>query len=167
LQPGWVGGVLLFFISLLYIPNAIIATLSYLPGPGFAVGVGTSISALTHRVAEIPALPLLGALPTGRHPLALLSGVGIAIGGAVIYTVAMRRRNSTFVFSSVVIFASFALLAYLSSGELLTQALGTVGVSIWRFTLALFVEFTGGALLAWFGPWLIGRIRIRSKGVEA
>jgi hypothetical protein len=167
LQPGWLGGILLFFIGLLYIPNAIIATLSYLVGPGFAVGVGTSLSALTHRVSEIPALPLLGALPSGRQPLILLSALGISLGGIVIYTLAIRRSFSTFAISSTVVLAGFALLAFLSSGQLLTQALGTVGVSTWRFTLAISIEFVFGAMLAWFGSWLFGRIRSGSRGVEA
>jgi hypothetical protein len=167
LQPGWLGGALLFFISLLYIPNAIIATLSYLIGPGFAVGVGTSLSALTHRVSEIPALPLLGTLPSGRHPMILFSAFAITLGGIVIYTLTIRRGFSTFAVSSVVAIAGFALLAFLSSGELLTQSMATVGVSTWRFTLAIFAEFGLGALLAWFGPWLFGRMRSGARGVEA
>jgi len=91
----------------------------------------------------------------------------LVISGAIIYIVSMRRGFSTFALSSGLVIAGFALLAVLSSGQLLTQALGTVGVSTWRFTLAIFAEFALGAFLAWIGPWLVARIRNRSREVEA
>lgn len=163
LQPGWLGGILLFFVGVLYIPNAILATLSYLIGPGFAVGSDTSLSAMTHQIAQIPALPLLGALPTGRHPLILLSAIGIFVGGIAVYLITTRRNFRTFALSSAVIFVVMALLAFLSSGQLITEVLATVGVSTWKFTLFFVVEFCLGSALAWFGPWLVSRIRSNSK----
>jgi len=163
LQPGWLGAILLFFVGVLYLPNAIVATLSYLIGPGFAVGVNTSVSALTHELAQIPALPLLGALPTQRHPLILLGAIGVVVGGIVLYLIAMRRNFKTFAFSSTMVLVLMALLAFLSSGQLITESLADFGVTTWKFTLYLAVEFLLGAFLAWFGSWVVVRIRSRSK----
>lgn len=163
LEPGWLGGVLLFFIGLLYIPNAILASLSYLIGPGFTLGAGTSFSALTHDISQIPALPILGALPTGRHPIILLGALGICAGGIFVYRVAMRRSFKSFIVSLLIILAGMALLAFLSSGQLLTEALTPFGVSTWKFTLVFALEFLLGTFLAWLAPWLVSRLRGSSK----
>lgn len=167
LQPGWLGGTLLFFIGLLYIPNAILATLSYLIGPGFALGAGTTFSALTHEISQIPAVPILGALPTERHSLILLSAVGICAGGVLFYIIAMRRNFRTFIASFSIILAGMALLAFLSSGQLLTAALTPFGVFTWQFTLAFALEFLLGAFLAWFARWVFARIRGAKKDMPA
>ena len=163
LQPGWLGGTLLFIVGLLYIPNAILATLSYLIGPGFTLGVGTTFSALTHEISQIPAVPLLGALPSGQNPLILFSALGICLGGMFIYIIAMRRDFKTFISSFSIIVSGIALLAFLSSGQLLTEALNPFGVSTWKFTLAFALEFLSGAILAGFAQWVFSRVRDRAK----
>jgi len=38
LEPGILGGLLLLLLNILYIPNAVVATLGYFSGAGFAVG---------------------------------------------------------------------------------------------------------------------------------
>lgn len=162
LQPGWLGGTLLFFIGVLYIPNAIMATLSYLIGPGFALGAGTTFSALTHDISQIPAVPILGALPTDRYPLILLSALGVCAGGALFYILAMRHNFKTFIASFAIILAGMTLLGLLSGGQLLTKALTPFGVFTWQFALAFALEFLLGAFLAWFSRWVVTRIR----GVE-
>jgi hypothetical protein len=45
-----------------------------------------------------------------------------------------------------------ALLAYLASGSLITQAMGAIGVSIWQFTLAVGVQLLIGLLASKFIP---------------
>ena len=161
LQPGWLGGILLLLLGVLYIPNAIIATLSYLIGPGFSVGADTSVSALVHKITEIPALPILGALPTARHPMVLVSAVGISCAGIIIFIVTMRRSFPIFVASFSFMVTTVALLGFLSSGELMTSALSTVGVSTWKFALAFGLELAFGALLAWLVPWCFHRLQNR------
>ena len=166
LQPGWLGGALLFLLNLLYLPNAIIATLSYLVGPGFALGAGTLLSPLTHRISEIPALPLLGALPTGRHPLVLLSTVAVGVAGVVLYVRTRKERFRELAKSYVFIIATAALLAFLASGALLTGAMGRVGVSTWQFTAAIIVELGVGIFLAWVIPTLRNFIVGRRAVIE-
>ena len=154
LQPGFIGGILLFALTLLYLPNFLISTVAYFVGAGFAVGRETLISPLTFTLGKIPALPILGALPTGRHPLYLLGGlVVIAVGAQVaIWTIesgrnVLRQTIALFTLSSFVI-------AYLGSGALITYELGTVGPSLWKFPLIISAEFLIGVGLIRVIPML-------------
>jgi hypothetical protein len=51
-------------LSISYLPNAAIAGLSWLAGPGFSVGALT-VSALAAHAGPVPTVPLLAALPQG------------------------------------------------------------------------------------------------------
>ena len=144
LQPGWVGGLLLLGLTVLYIPNFIISTIAYLVGTGFAIGRDTLISPFVFNLGKIPALPILGALPTGRHPLYFVfSLIIIIVGAQVAYwtldsgRLVLRQTIMLFVVSS------FAI-AYLGSGALITHELGTVGPSLWKFPIAISIEFLIG-----------------------
>lgn len=75
LQPGFFGGLLLLILNVLYLPNAAVATAAYFSGTGLAVGAGTIVSPWWYQLGQIPALPLLGILPTSRHPLALFGAL--------------------------------------------------------------------------------------------
>ena len=163
LQPGWVGGLLLLLLGVLYIPNAIIATLSYLIGPGFAIGTDNSVSALVHEISQIPAFPLLGALPTGRHPMILLSAIGICIVGIILFVATNRHGFRTFAASYLFTLLTVALLGFLGSGGLMTKALSNVGVSTWKFALAFTLELTLGVLLAWLVTRSISRLHMRAR----
>ena len=112
------------------------------------------ISPLTFTLGKIPALPILGALPTGRHPLYLLGSlVVIAVGAQVaIWTIesgrnVLRQTIALFTLSSFVI-------AYLGSGALITYELGTVGPSLWKFPLIISAEFLIGVGLIRVIPML-------------
>lgn len=161
LQPGLLGGLLLFILMALYIPNAIVATFAYLIGPGFAVGNHTLVSPLTHQVLEIPALPLLGTLPTGRHPLILLCALVVVAGGIVMYVATMTHSVRALVQTYLCAVAGVAVLSVLSSGSLLTRSLSAVGVSPWQVTIFVAAELLGGILLGWIIPLLFGQLRNR------
>ncbi len=156
LQPGLVGGILLLALTILYLPNFMIATVAYFVGSGFAVGRGTIVSPLFFQLGEIPAIPILGALPTGRHPYYLIfSLVVVAIGALTTYwtldsgPLVLRQTIALFIISSFV-------MAYLGSGALITNGMGTVGPSVWKFPLLISVEFLFGVELVRLLP-LIGR----------
>ena len=152
LQPGWLGGVLLFLFNILYLPNAVVATFAYIVGPGFAIGAHTLVAPLTHRILEIPAVPVLGALPTGRHPLVLLSAIAVCAAGVILYRKSMSRGAVTFLVGFLSLVSFVALISYLSSGALLTRAMGSVGVSTWQVSLAFAVELGVGIFFAWAIP---------------
>lgn len=65
LGPGPVGGFLLLVVCMSLVPSAAIYALSYAVGPGFALGTGSSVSIAGSHVGALPALPLLGAVPSG------------------------------------------------------------------------------------------------------
>jgi Family of unknown function (DUF6350) len=150
LQPGIFGGVLLLFLNILYLPNAAIAAASYFSGTGLAVGAGTLISPYWYQLGQIPALPLLGILPVGREPLALLGilffvGLGALLG----YFTAdfdIRAIAQSYLFTVV----GLVLLGYLASGSLITAEMGAMGVSIWKFALSVALEMGIGLTLTIF-----------------
>jgi hypothetical protein len=150
LQPGFFGGLLLLILNVLYLPNAAVATAAYFSGTGLAVGAGTIVSPWWYQLGQIPALPLLGILPTSRHPLALF-GVLFFIGlGVLLARWALNYGIQTLVQSYLFTIALATLLAYLASGALLTAEMGAMGVSIWKFVLSIAVEIGIGAAATTF-----------------
>ena len=67
LAPGLVGGGLLLLVQLAYIPNAIVWSICYTLGPGFAFGTGTVVAPTGSALGPLPMLPMLAALPSGAH----------------------------------------------------------------------------------------------------
>src|SRR5690606_18860563 len=51
--------------QLAFLPNLVVWAISWFVGPGFAIGVGSSIGPLGTNLGPVPAVPFLGALPTG------------------------------------------------------------------------------------------------------
>ena len=150
LQPGFFGGLLLLVLNVLYLPNAAVATAAYFSGTGLAVGAGTIVSPWWYQLGQIPALPLLGILPTSRHPLALF-GVLFFIGlGVLLARWALNFGIQTLVQSYLFTIALATLLAYLASGALLTAEMGAMGVSIWKFVLSIALEIGIGAAATTF-----------------
>jgi Family of unknown function (DUF6350) len=88
LDPGVVGALLLLLAQVAYLPNAVLWAVSYMLGPGFAVGAGTLAAPSGSVLGPVPAFPLLAALPAGTHGSgpawleALLLAVPFAAGAA-------------------------------------------------------------------------------------
>ena len=146
LQPGILGGVLLLALNILYLPNAAVGVVSYFSGSGIAVGTDTVVSPLWYQLGEIPALPLLGILPVNKQPWALI-GILFFVGVGVLLALITRDSQlqgviQTFAFTVT----GILIFAYLASGSLITAEMGSLGVSIWKLTLSLFVEMSVGLL---------------------
>lgn len=60
-----VGGIALTAGQLSIVPNLVVWATCWLLGPGFAIGAGSSVSPVGTALGPLPALPVLGALPTG------------------------------------------------------------------------------------------------------
>jgi hypothetical protein len=157
LQPGIFGGFLLLLLNILYIPNAIVSTLAYFSGVGFAVGSGTLVSPTSFRLNKIPAMPLLGALPEGKSLIALLGVLVIVAAGALLvsWTISLNQKVLTQSLIVAVLLAAF--VGYSASGALITDAMSAVGVSTWKFTLAIAAQLSLGAALAIYLPRFINR----------
>ncbi|MFD5866266.1 DUF6350 family protein [Agromyces sp. NPDC127015] len=63
LGAGVDGGLLLLVTELAFLPNFVIWVASWLLGPGFAIGTGTTVAPGGTVLGQIPGIPLLGALP--------------------------------------------------------------------------------------------------------
>ncbi|MDT8909626.1 DUF6350 family protein [Amycolatopsis sp. PS_44_ISF1] len=77
----------LLLLSVLYLPNAVVAAMSFVTGPGFTVG-SLEVSLVGYRGGDVPALPLLGGIPehsAGWWPalLVLPAAVGALVGWSV------------------------------------------------------------------------------------
>ncbi len=157
LQPGIFGGFLLLLLNILYIPNAIVSTLAYFSGAGFAVGSGTLVSPTSFRLNKIPAMPLLGALPENKSLISLIGILVIVAAGALLVTWTISLDQKVLVQSLIVAVLLAAFVGYSGSGALITDAMSAVGVSTWKFTLAIAAQLGLGAALAIYVPRLINR----------
>jgi hypothetical protein len=157
LQPGIFGGFLLLLLNILYIPNAIVSTLAYFSGVGFAVGSGTLVAPTSFRLNKIPAMPLLGALPENKSLISLVGVLVIVAAGALLVTWTISLDQKVLVQSLIVAVLLAAFVGYSGSGALITDAMSAVGVSTWKFTLAIAAQLGLGAALAIYLPRLINR----------
>jgi hypothetical protein len=148
LEPGILGGVLLLILNVLYLPNAAVATIGYFSGVGFGIGSGTIISPLSYQVPEIPALPILGALPTGKFEWALIAVLFFVAAGVALTSWTLNQRPEVLWQSLTLVLLAIAFMSWAASGSLMTEALSAVGVSIWKVTLAIGVEMAIGIGLA-------------------
>ena len=154
LEPGILGGLLLLLLNILYLPNAVVATLGYFSGAGFAVGSGTLVAPWRFDLNSIPAFPLLGALPTGKSLFALFGIVLVILTGALLASWTIDLNMKILVQSLVVSAIMCVVIGIAGSGALLTDAMSAVGVSPWKFTLSITTELCLGAFLALYLPRL-------------
>ncbi|MEV0153581.1 DUF6350 family protein [Micromonospora sp. NPDC050686] len=91
-RTGVAGQAGITLVSLAYAPNAAVWSLSYLLGPGFAVGVDTAVRTSEVSLGALPAVPLLAGLPRGPvdGPGALLLAVPVLLAMAAGWLLARR-----------------------------------------------------------------------------
>ncbi len=61
-EPAFGSSFGMFLLSVLYLPNAVAATLSFVTGPGFSIG-DLTVGMFGYRGGAVPGVPLLGGLP--------------------------------------------------------------------------------------------------------
>lgn len=138
IQPGIMGGILFTILQLLYLPNFALAGISYFFGPGFSIGLGTLISPVTLDINSLPAIPLLGSLPTSEYPLVLIALVVpvliLALNQLKILLVhnEFRVRQKEIMFSVIPFLILLTLFSFFAGGTLLTQDMHPVGVTWWK-----------------------------------
>jgi hypothetical protein len=161
LAPGVIGTVLLCLLELAYLPNAVIWAIAFALGPGFAFGSGTVVAPTGSALAQLPAFPMLAALPPGLHgaipgwiePTVLavpyLAG---GLGGVLLVRAAPALGLDTApllglacgVASGVLL----GLLAAVSGGPLGDGRLAAVGPSAWQVGVVSALEIGVGAALS-------------------
>jgi putative intracellular protease/amidase len=158
LAPGAVGTLLLLLLQLSYMPNAIVWAIAFSLGPGFACGSATVVAPTGSALTQLPAFPLLAALPPGLHP---------AMPGWIEPTVLALPYLAGALGGLLLIRAAPALA--LDAAPLWGLACGGVCGSI----LALLAAASGGPLgngrLAAVGPspWQVGVVSALEIGVAA
>lgn len=138
LAPG-VAGLPVALLGIGLAPNAALAGVGYLTGPGFQVGNHTSISALSTSHGRLPSFPLLAAVPSGGPAPAIgLSAIAAVALLAGWLSVRLLRSSAAWpgrLVDVTVVAAlaavSLAVLTALGSGGIGTGALAGIGASWW------------------------------------
>lgn len=176
LGPGLLGGAALVLLCLLVLPNAVLLTVAVLLGPGFAIGSDTSVTLTEVRLGDLPAVPLLAALPDpGTQPawtaalgvLPVLAGVlgGIAaVRGAQeslsLYD-ALARGGTAGGAAGVIL----GMAVTCSGGAIGPGRMAEVGAVMWCVPLAVVALAVGGTLGA--GLDRLWRRRTAAEPTEA
>ncbi|NDA81969.1 MAG: hypothetical protein EBY01_02745 [Actinobacteria bacterium] len=167
-EPGIFGGLVLLLGQILYIPNISVSALSYVAGSGVSIGAGSLLSPFTHRIDEIPAIPILGALPTNSHSLVFLfAALVVALGT---FAASYGRRTyadlvevKRFYFSlTLILFALLFIISRATSGELLSSNLSSVGPIWWALPIVVTLEILAGGAFYIYAPKLLTKIRNRN-----
>lgn len=169
LSPGLIGGLLLLLLEGLYLFNAVIWGMSYIAGPGFAIGTGTLVAPTGVKLSAVPTLPLLGALPSsGTAPTWVMAVIAVPFLAGAVAGVVMARIAPTPTIEAAPLWgfgcgvctgAVAGALAALSGGPLGGDRLSAVGPSPWEVALSVTLEVgvTSGICSGLANWWLISR----------
>jgi hypothetical protein len=90
-HTGVLGGVALTLGQLAFLPNLVFWGVSWLVGPGFAIGTASAVSPLGTNLGPLPAVPVLGALPSGDLGFGFL-GLLVPVLAGFLAAVVIRSR---------------------------------------------------------------------------
>jgi Family of unknown function (DUF6350) len=177
LAPGAVGAVLLLLAQLAYVPNAVAWAISFTLGPGFAFGTGTVIAPTGTALGQLPAFPMLAALPQGVHSAVppVLSAAVLAVpyvagffGGLLTIraapVLALEAAPLWGFACGTLTGGVLGVVASFSGGSLGSGRLAAVGPSGWQVGLVAALEVgVAAAVTAGAGNW----VRIRAAAAQA
>lgn len=155
LQAGALGGFALTLAQIAFIPNLVLWAVSWLVGPGFAIGTGSSVSPLATNLGPIPAVPVLGALPTGDSAFAFIGILVPVIAGFLAGALLHRQKSASSLPRTLAIGAgmglaagaALGLLAWASAGSAGPGRLVTIGPDPWQVALWAALEIGIAAIL--------------------
>jgi hypothetical protein len=138
-KAGLTGQAGITLACLAYAPNAAVWAVSYLIGPGFAVGVGTTVSQSMVVVGPVPALPLLPAVPdapvAGIGPALLPAPLLAALAAGALLgrrrRVGWRSLIGSALLAAPIAGLLLAVAAWASAGGLGWGRLAEIGPSAW------------------------------------
>ncbi|MDQ1555794.1 MAG: hypothetical protein QOI02_796, partial [Actinomycetota bacterium] len=152
------GGFAITLGQLAFLPNLVVWAASWLVGPGFSIGAGSSVTPIATALGPIPALPVLGALPQGDSPFGLagllvpvIAGflVGAVFRGRLVGTQGIVGPRQVLLAGAgigVVGGAVLGILAAASAGGVGPGRLQVVGPDGWQIALWAAVEIAVAAL---------------------
>lgn len=122
-EPAFGSSFGMFLLSVLYLPNAVAATLSFVAGPGFSIG-DLTVGMFGYRGGAVPGVPLLGGLPEHHAAwwpalLVLPAATGALVGWSLRKVDAdPAQRIRTVAVAGAVVALGCVLLGTLSGGRL-------------------------------------------------
>ncbi len=155
--PGFGNGLGMLALSVGFVPNAVVASVGFLAGPGFSMGIVT-VSPLSFSGGPVPGLPLLAALPEEPAAwwpglFALPLGIGVLVGRRLRHVAAdpLARVRGAAVASGVVALV-IVVLAAGAGGRVGMGPFDPVSLRAAAVSLAL-VGWIGipAAIIAWLG----------------
>ncbi len=85
------GGAVLTVAQLAILPNAVLWTASWLVGPGFAVGTGSTVGPFATMLGPVPPLPVFGAIPSESTAVGWLALIAPLAAGLIAGMLTHRR----------------------------------------------------------------------------
>ncbi|MFE4467449.1 DUF6350 family protein [Leifsonia sp. NPDC056824] len=141
LQTGVAGGIALTVAQLAFLPNLVIWLMSWLVGPGFAIGTGSTVSPIGTALGPLPGVPLFGVIPAHGYTFGLAGVIVPLLAGFVAAALLRGTRRAqtdgalalvlTALGIGVVAGIELGLLAWWSSGALGPGRLHDVGPNPW------------------------------------
>lgn len=164
LQGGVIGGFSATLMQLAFLPNLTYFVSSWLVGPGFAIGTGSSVSPLGTALGPLPTVPVFGVIPAGQSNLGMLVLI-VPLAVALVVTVLVKKYAAearhnfatplasalamglSIGFVAAVEMAALALLTHMAIGPGRMQNIGAD--PLWIFVW-VFLEVATMAFLASF-----------------
>ncbi len=158
------GATVITLAQLAYLPTLLVWAVSWLAGPGFAVGVGTAVSPAGTQLGVVPGIPVFGLLPeTSSIWMLIVVLIPIAAGAFAGWAVRSRlvwegtplgflQRAVIALGIAVVAGGVAGLAAEFANGSMGPGRLGVVGPAVLPLTLALGGEVLLGAAILLLSP---------------
>ena len=144
LHPGIIGGILLLMVQILYLPNLFFSTFSYILGSGFSLGSATDITPFIFNLLEIPAIPVLAALPAGKFPWIITLSIMLFVYALInlnkikALDIDKKSKQQLYLRFLIISVLGSAILAFVSSGSLISANMNPVGVNPLRIGAIVF-----------------------------
>lgn len=158
-EPGFGASLGMFVLSVAYLPNAVVAALSFTTGPGFSVG-SVTVGMFGYQEGKLPGVPVLAGIPSHHAvwwPALLLlpALVGALVGWRIraIDEDPMLRMRAVAVAGALVAFGC-VILGTLSGGRLGDGPFDPVSVPVGVASVIAFcwIVVPGGFVAFFAGP---------------
>lgn len=149
LHTELLGGITVTLGQIAFLPNIVIWAASWLVGPGFALGTGSSVSPLGTQLGPVPAIPILGALPPGHLAFGFVGllvpvVVGFLVGAVLGPPLKREAGGGLLVLAGLGVGlvggVILGLLAWCSAGAAGPGRLADVGPNPWAVGVAAAIE---------------------------
>ncbi|MGW9021844.1 cell division protein PerM [Leucobacter chromiiresistens] len=157
LQLDPIGSLTLFLVQVALMPIAIVWSVAWMSGTGFAIGAGSSVTPFETLLGPLPALPMLGVLPDGWGERGAFAPGALVVAALVLGVLFARRpalRRASWPAALVITVLAAALVGLcvagasaLATGSLGPDRLASNGPDAWLTGGVVALEVGGGLLI--------------------